>query len=287
MPVIAAVGDIACSPNDPNFNLGLGTATHCRMMATSDILVTNAYDTVLVLGDAQYESALLADFLLSYDISWGRVKSITRPAPGNHEYGSSPEAAGYFDYFGDLAGERPLGYFSFDLGDWHLISLNSLCRKIPTGTAGNGCASGSPQYEWLEADLAASTAPCVLAYWHHPRFSSSQTTKPMGPIWNLLNDSGVDVILNGHRHIYERLAPMKPDGTADPATGIRQFVSGRGGKNLGSISDPIIAPLPTSEAIELDTHGVLTMRLEPAGYEWRFVPIAGATYTDGGSYDCH
>jgi hypothetical protein len=157
-PVIAAAGDIACDPGSSSFNGGAGTADACRQMATSDLLVGRGLAAVLPLGDIQYEDGPLSKFGQSYDPSWGRVKSITRPAVGNHEYGVS-EAAGYFDYFGAAAGERGKGWYSYDVGAWHLVALNSNCDEV------GGCDEGSPQEQWLRQDLAAHPA-CTLAYWH-------------------------------------------------------------------------------------------------------------------------
>jgi len=166
-PVVAAVGDIACDPANPSYNGGDGTATACRMKATSDLLVGGGWSAVLLLGDNQYEDGALARYQASYDPTWGRVKGLTYPAPGNHEYGT-PGAAGYFAYFGAAAGDPARGYYSFDLGAWHLVVLNSNCAAV------SGCGPGSAQEQWLAADLAAHPGRCTLAYWHHPRFSSGQ-----------------------------------------------------------------------------------------------------------------
>src|SRR5262245_57710398 len=172
-PVIGAAGDIACSSSSSNFNGGNGTADKCRQKYTSDLLVNQGLAAVLPLGDAQYESGTLSGFQKSYALSWGRVKSITRPAPGNHEY-KTTNASGYFDYFNGTgaatgpAGDRTKGYYSFDVGTWHLIALNSTdhCTIV-------SCAAGSAQEQWLKADLAANANKyCTLAFWHDPRFNS-------------------------------------------------------------------------------------------------------------------
>jgi hypothetical protein len=234
---------------------------------------------VLTLGDAQYDSGTLAQFNGSYASSWGRVKSITYPAPGNHEY-QSAGAAGYYGYFGNAAGVRGQGWYSFDIGGWHLIALNSNCIEV------RGCWPGTPQYEWLEADLAAHQNQCTLAYWHHPRFSSGTQHGSDGSydaFWRLLYDNGVEIVLNGHEHLYERFAPQDPAQRPDSAYGIRQFTVGTGGKS----HYPVGGRVRNSEVVSDRTFGVLMLTLRPGSYEWRFVPEAGATFTDTGTGTCH
>jgi hypothetical protein len=175
-PVVMAAGDIACDPADPNFNGGAGTASACRMRATSDLLVAAAPAAVLPLGDNQYEDGALAKYQQSYDPSWGRVKAVSRPIPGDGDYGVSG-AAGYFDYFGAAVGTRGKGYYSYDVGAWHVIALNSACGKV------GGCGPGSPQEQWLRADLAAHPADCTLAYFHKPRFVSGTDTTSVDTFW--------------------------------------------------------------------------------------------------------
>lgn len=280
-PVIAAVGDISCDPADPSFNGGAGTATNCRMGATSDLLVGRGLDAVLVLGDNQYENGTLAKFQASYDPTWGRLKAITRPVVGNHEY-LTPGAAGYYSYFGAAAGDPAKGYYSFDLGAWHVVVLNSNCGAV------GGCHAGSPQEQWLVADLAAHPDRCTLAAWHHPRFSSGPhgNDASTDAFWRALYAAGADLVLTGHDHIYERFAPQDPDGDVDPGRGIRQFVVGTGGKNLTSF--PVVRA--NSEVRNADTYGVLELTLRPAGYEWKFLPAGsttGNTFTDSGTVACH
>jgi hypothetical protein len=204
---------------------------------------------------------------------------------GNHEY-LTPGAAGYFDYFNGAgnahgpAGERARGYYSFDVGSWHLIALNSVCDEV------GGCHAGSPQERWLRADLAAHPARCTLAYWHHPRFSSglqSSSTRFI-PFWQALYEAGVDVVLNGHDHSYERFAPQDPEGQLDPDHGIRQFVVGTGGGSHYGFPGVI---LPNSEAQNADTFGLLMLTLHPTRYDWEFVPMAGKTFQDSGTAACH
>lgn len=275
---IAAVGDIACAPSDPNFNNGLGTAVACRMKATSDLAVAGHYDAVLPLGDVQYEDGSFANFQASYDPSWGRVKSVTRPVPGNHEY-VTPNGAGYYQYFGAAAGDPAKGWYSFDLGSWHLIVLNSNCALI------GGCGPGSAQEQWLRADLAANPGVCTLAAWHHPRFSSG----PHGddpqtqPLWQALQEAHADVILTGHDHIYERFAPQGPTGLADPVNGLRSFVVGTGGKILYST----VPAHANREAVQSTDFGLLELNLRRTGYDWRFVGVPGGTFADAGSGVCH
>ncbi len=234
-PVIAAAGDIACDPTNANFNSGNGNTNNCREKATSDLLVNGGFAAVLALGDNQYYCGGYQAFLQSYDLTWGRIKSITHPAVGNHEYltsggtGCDPTnaaAAGYFQYFGSAAGTKGAGYYSFDIGTWHLIALNSNC-----GDAG-GCNLNSPQGKWLEADLAAHSNFCTLAYWHIPLFSSGGRANANSlPFWNSLYNHNADLVLAGHDHMYERFAPQTPGGVADPVRGIREIMVGTGGAN--------------------------------------------------------
>jgi hypothetical protein len=274
--VIAAAGDIACDPSDPSYNGGNGTATNCRMNATSDLLLSGGYSAVLVLGDNQYELGSLASYQASFDPSWGRVKALIRPVPGNHEY-LTPGATGYYGYFGPAAGDPAKGYYSYDLGGWHLIALNSSCGAV------GGCGPGSAQEQWLAADLAAHPGVCTLAYWHHPRFSSGPhgDDPTYDAFWRDLHAAGAAVVLNGHDHTYERFAPQDPAGVADPG-GVRAFVVGTGGKNLTGW----VVVRANSEVRRNDTFGVLKLKLYPYSYEWEFVPAAGQTFTDSGGALC-
>jgi hypothetical protein len=285
-PVIAAAGDIACDPVDGSFNNGNGTSSLCRQLATSDVLVNGGFDAVLALGDNQYECGSSQAFLGSYDLSWGKVKSITHPAAGNHEYQTSGAtdcdatnagAAGYYSYFGAAAGAPGQGYYSFDIGAWHLISLNTQCSQV------GGCGTSSPQYLWLQSDLAAHPNQCLLAYWHIPLFSSYPNAAPNSqPFWNLLYSAHADLILNGHSHTYERFGQQNPSGGADP-NGIRQIIVGTGGKSHYSIT----STAANSEVWNTSTYGVLKLSLHSNSYDWQFMPIAGQTFTDSGSNSCH
>ena len=286
-PVIAAAGDIACDPSVVSFNKGEGNTTSCRQKYTSDLLVDADLAAVLPLGDVQYECGGYRAFLESYNPSWGRVKSISHPVVGNHEYLTSggtdcnsynEGAAGYFRYFGSAAGDPAQGYYSFDIGAWHLIALNSNC-----GDAG-GCNLGSAQIQWLRADLAQHRNLCTLAYWHIPLFSSGgRAAINTQTIWEVLYNNDVELVLTGHDHIYERFAPQRADGTLDRERGIREFVVGTGGSNLTEFET--IAS--NSEVRNNDTYGVLKLTLHPESYDWKFLPEAGKTFTDAGTEKCH
>jgi 3',5'-cyclic AMP phosphodiesterase CpdA len=277
-PVVAAAGDIACDPTSRNFRRGRGTAAACHMGATARLVRKLDPQVVLTLGDNQYENGTLAKFHRSYDRSWGRLKGRTRPAPGNHDYRTTG-AAGYFDYFGARAGRRSRGYYSFNLGGWHLIALNSECTQV------GGCGKGSPQERWLRADLAAHPARCVLAYWHKPRFSSGMhgNNPTYTAFWQALYRAGAELVLVGHDHDYERFAPQTPSGRADRARGIRQFVVGTGGKTHYGFR----RIRANSQVRNSNTFGVLRLTLHASGYDWRFVPEPGKTFTDTGHGTCH
>jgi hypothetical protein len=279
-PLVAAAGDIACDPQEPAFNGGMGTATACHMRQTADLVARAAPDAVLAIGDEQYNSATLAEFRGSYEPTWGRFLDITRPVPGNHEYGASG-AADYFRFFGAAAGDPQKGYYSFDIGAWHVIGLNSNCSE-----PGINCGVGFAQMGWLQADLAAYRNKCVLAFWHHPMFSSGQhgNHPTVRDFFNALYDRGADLVLVGHDHDYERFAPQSPEGTFNPANGIREFVVGTGGRDLQSLK---AQRRPNSEIGQDDTYGILLLRLHPTSYEWQFVPEAGRSFRDSGSQSCH
>jgi hypothetical protein len=257
--------------------VGAGDIAGCSTLgdeATANLL-DGIDGTVYTLGDNVYDSGTPAEFTNCYEPTWGRHKSRTRPSTGNHDY-LTPGAAGYFGYFGASAGDPSTGYYSYDLGDWHIIALNSSIARD----------AGSTQEQWLRADLAASTKTCTLAYWHHPRFSSGSghgSDISVGALWQALYDANADVILSGHDHDYERFAPQNPNGLADTARGIREFVVGTGGRShygLGSLK-------ANSEVFNGDTFGVLKLTLSAGAYAWQFVPVAGGTFTDSGTGSCH
>jgi hypothetical protein len=282
-PRIAAAGDIACSPADPNFNNLRGTATACQMMATSDLLVGKGYAGVLALGDDQYNGGSYSDFLASYDPTWGRVKNITHSVTGNHEYGSAG-AGGYFRYFGAASGTPGEGWYSFDIGAWHIIALNSNC----TG-ARAGCGPGSPQEQWLAADLAAHPNVCTMAMFHHGRYNSGHDGDSpfVSTLYQDLYNAGTDVVLSGHAHDYERFAPQDNASNLDTARGIRQFIVGTGGAFFTGFPGGTAGRHANSEVSQNKTMGVLEMTLHPGSYDWRFVPVAGGTFTDSGATACH
>jgi hypothetical protein len=267
-PVVVAAGDIADCAKE-------GDEATAR-------LVSGIEGTVLTLGDNAYPEGTAEDFAECYEPSWGQFKARTRPSPGNHEY-HTEGARGYFEYFGKAAGDPDKGYYSYDLGSWHIVALNSNC-----GVEEIRCGPGSAQTKWLKEDLAANAdeGGCTLAYMHHPRFSSGEehgSTPALEPLWEALYEAGADVVLSGHEHNYERFAPQDPEGRADPQRGIREFVVGTGGKS----HYPILEPIANSEVYNDETYGVLKLTLHPKSYEWEFVPVEGESFSDSGSAQCH
>lgn len=287
-PVIAAAGDMTCSPVTRAFNGGVGTRSRCAGLRTSDLLLRRDLSAVLALGDVQVPSGQLDYYFRAFGPSWGRLKPIVRPSPGNHDYGTSG-AAGYFDYFNGVgrrrgpAGDRRRGgYYRFSLGQWQIIALDSNCTKVP-----GGCEAGSPQQRWLERVLARSDAACTLAFWHHPRFSSVAVEGGRSPrrtiaLWQTLYDGGADVVLSGHQHFYERLASQDGNGLADPVRGIRSFVVGTGGHSLddASFTDA------NSQLLDNTTFGVLELELHPRSYSWRFRGAGPGSLADEGRGVC-
>jgi acid phosphatase type 7 len=258
-PVIAVAGDIA----------GNGTGDS----ATAALLDSLRPTAVLTAGDNVYPDGSLSQYIQYYAPTWGRHKGLTYPTPGNHEYGTK-SASGYFSYFGARAGPAEKGWYSYNLGDWHLIALNSELEHGAT----------SEQVTWLRNDLAANRAKCVLAYWHKPRFTAGVygDMSDFRPFWDVLYAADADVVVNGHDHNYQRYAPMTPNGGRDLARGIREFVVGTGGRSH--------YPLRTDarrEAADATSFGVLKFTLRADSYEWAFVPEAGKTYTDSGTGTCH
>jgi chitodextrinase len=286
-PVVVAGGDIACDPSNGSFNGGAGTSNACRQQATADLIGSIAPAAVLPLGDNQYYCGGYTAFVQSYDRSWGSFKSITHPSVGNHEYLTSggtdcnagnAGANGYFSYFGVAAGQRGSGYYSYDIGTWHLIALNSNC-----GDAG-GCGVSSPQGKWLAADLVAHPNMCTLAYWHIPLYSSGgRANGNSKTFWQLLYDNDADLILSAHDHTYERFAPQTPTGTVDNLRGIREFIVGSGGANHTSF----VTTAANSEVRNSNTFGVLKLTLHPTSYDWQFLPVQGQSFTDSGTTACH
>ncbi len=277
-PVLAAAGDIACTPRSRYFNDGYGTRTRCHMRQTARVVARMSPDRVLGLGDLQYERGEYPNFLQSYHRSWGRFKSITRPTPGNHEY-ETPGARGYFRYFGSRAGPGRRGYHSFNYGKWHIVSLNTNCREV------GGCHRRSPQYRWLADDLQRHRRyPCTLAYTHHPRFSSGNehgNREDLRPMWKLLDESGAEAFVSGHEHDYERFAPLDYLGRRS-SRGMVQFVVGTGGKSLRGWGKR----QPHTAVRNNRTFGVLKLALHDRALGWRFIPEAGARFSDRGHRAC-
>jgi len=290
---LVAAGDIACIPG------WVETPTECRHARTAALAQALAPDAVAALGDAQYQRGEFENYMGSYHPTWGALKGITRPATGNHEYLDDPDrltAAGHFAYFGAAAGEPDEGYYGYELGAWRIFVLNTGALEW-TRTGGGAaleddcfpvsCAAGSEQEQWLHGELEAlPDDACVLAYWHHPRYSSGWNGNPqphpeLSAVWQALQDHGAELVLTSHAHAYERFAPMDADGDLD-AAGLRQFVVGTGGRSLFDDPGP---QQPGSERLDTDSFGVLELELEPGGYDFRFVREDGAVM-DSGSGDC-
>jgi hypothetical protein len=282
--VVVAAGDIACPADQADIGDNTEGATDqirapratCGQPATAKLIGQLKPDAVLALGDTQYPDGAYGQYERSYARSWGQFRAITYPAIGNHEY-LTRQARGYFEYFGQRAGNQNQGWYSYDLATWHVVVLNSECQYI------GGCGTGSPQERWLTADLAAHPNGCTLAYWHEPRWSSgTHGSNPLyNAVWTDLAAAGADVVLNGHDHDYERFAPLSADGQVD-TNGVREFIAGTGGESHYKFHLPAIG----SQMRIANTFGVLRLALEPGAYEWRFVNTSGATL-DAGKTACH
>lgn len=249
--------------------------------ATARILASHPDATIATLGDNAYEQGTPQEFQSCYGPSWGRFKDRTRPATGNHDH-ATKNAQGYWSYFGPQGGAYDKYYYSYDLGRWHVVVLNSDCWRV------GGCESDDPQAQWLRNDLEENRALCTLAYWHRPPFSSGRYGAPketarVRPLWRILNERGVDVLLTGHEHSYERFAPMDAAGNRDEENGVRLFVVGTGGGNLRKFEND---PLPTTEARQSNALGVLKLDLKPTGYDWAFLAVSDSSFDDSGSGTC-
>jgi acid phosphatase type 7 len=249
--------------------------------ATARLL--NAYPkaTIAALGDLAYPHGRDEDFARCFDPSWGQFKDRIRPATGNHDH-ATKDARGYAKYFGSRGGPVDRYYYSYELGDWHVAVLDSDCWRV------GGCGPNDPQATWLRRDLRDHPARCMLAYWHRPPFSSGRYGDPANtdrvrPLWRVAVDEGVDVVLTAHEHSYERFVPMDADGGRDDE-GTRLFVVGTGGGNLREYHRP---PLPTTAVRNDDTWGVLRLTLRAGGYDWKFLPVPGRSFTDSGTGSCH
>ncbi|WP_225851069.1 metallophosphoesterase [Streptomyces sp. HPF1205] len=320
--VLAAVGDIACEPDGDDAGVAakyLCDSTRSGAQAmTADQIEAMRPDLVALLGDEQYQVGRYNDFMGSFDTTYGAFKYLQRPAPGNHEFydykdgEKGVDGSGYYSYYNgrtlDSAGSpltdaqgqpvpRPhgqagtagQGWYSYDLGAWHIISLNAECKVQNGGCSADG-AWVKQQTDWLKDDLAGDHAPCTLAYWHQPAFSASASSSDEGEMsqtqwWPLLYGAGVDVVLNGHEHLYARFAPQDPQGQADPRKGIREFVIGTGGEGLDTLAPADQAP--NRVAGDDASYGVSRFTLAPTGYSWSYQAANGTGYTDSGSARCH
>lgn len=278
---VVAAGDVACD----------GCSQGATAALIDQLLFADHLAAVLVLGDLAYPNGSATDFQSFYAPAWGRpeILRLSHPVPGNHEYATG-SANGYFDYFDGAgttsgpAGPRGEGYYSFDLGAWHVIGLNTSdeCRFV-------ACGATSAQHDWLVADLAAHPSLCTLAFWHHPRYHAGTSTgelEAVAPLWNALYLAGVDVVLNGHEHGYQQLSPLDDTGRLDLGAGIRTFVVGTGGGDFDTtFGGPRLADLETSIT---GTHGVLELTFSPTGYQWQFVAADGSRPpAASGSELCH
>lgn len=272
-PVLAAAGDIACAPGD--------TTHECQQSATAKLVAAWHPSAVAVLGDNQYERGLLSEFdgTGAYNATWGQFNPVVHPTTGNHEYAASASASGYFSYFGSAA---PGSYYSYNLGAWHIVALNSNCSDSVCQDTLRGTAS-SAEVSWLQADLAAHPNQCTLAYWHHPAFSSGWVGNSPGvkPLWSALYAAHADVVLNGHDHMYERFAQQDPSQNA-ASQGLREFVVGTGGETLFTMG----TVQPNMQAVDNHHFGALFLTLHASSYEWAFRATNG-TVIDSGSTACH
>ena len=262
-PVLVGAGDIAVCGLDGD-------------QATAD-LIDGIQGTVFTAGDNAYESGSAAEFRNCYDPTWGRFLARTRPAPGNHDH-NTKDLAGYLGYFGTAAAPNGTSWYSYDLGRWHVVVLDSSCGDV------GGCGPGSAQGTWLAADLGASEAICTIAIWHHPRFSSGfhGNAPDVAPFWEALYKVGADVVVNGHDHDYERFAPQDPAGVGDVARGMREFVVGTGGAELRDFAE-----IKANSVVRASgSHGVIRFVLRPTGYDWTFTSTTGE-FKDIGSGTCH
>ena len=292
--IVMAAGDVSCGSES--------AAAQCAQTQTSDLILAQAPDAVLALGDTQYECGTAEDYAAYFDPSWGRFKDKIHPAIGNHEYhvgteadgdgatcvGAPTGAGGYFSYFGQAA--SPLekgctikcrGYYSWDAGAWHMIVINDQCSHI------GGCDKGSPEEVWLQNDLATHKNMCTLAYYHEPRWSSGSHGSIPGSaaFWDDFYAAGVELVLNGHDHDYERFAPQDSAGVLDADRGMREFVVGTGGRNHTGLSKG--GRIANSEVFEAKTFGALKLTLRADGYDWQFMPPDGSSFQDSGSGRCH
>ena len=268
---LVGAGDIAVCAGNP--------AADSAAAVTAGLLANFPGAAIFTAGDSSNEQATLTQYVDCFGPTWGVYKARIHPAPGNHDY-VQPYAEGYFQYFGAAAGDPARGYYSFNLGAWHVLVINSNCQDA------GGCEAGSPQYQWVKQDLAAHPTPCSLAIWHTPMFTSGLhgNDLEMLAIWKALYNAGAELVISGHDHDYERFAPQNPLGELDAAYGMRQFVVGTGGSALRTT---LGYRTSHSQALIESVHGVLDLKLHPASYDWQFVPEPGQSKTDSGSTACH
>ena len=272
----AELSAAAPSADDPTLT-GAGDIASCESSGDdrTALLLDDIPGTIFTVGDNAYRSEDVEHPLAQcYDKSWGRHKDRTRPVPGNHDY-EDADIDSYFSYFGRAAGERGKGYYSYDLGKWHIIALNTMVDASPESLQG----------KWLANDLASHRTRCTLAYYHHPRFSSGPHSlrESAADLWPTLFHAGVDVVVNGHDHIYERFGPMNDAGDRDNENGMREFVVGTGGDSHYDIENVAAH----SEVRNDETYGVLSLTLHPGSYSWRFVPVRERHFSDSGTGTCH
>jgi hypothetical protein len=266
--------------------VGAGDIVGCSDMSGAEAtakLIDAIPGTVFAAGDLAYQRGTYEEFQKCYGPTWGRFKARTRSTPGNHEYNGAT-ATGYFRYWDGRAGDPGKGYYSYDLGSWHIVVLNTNCGSSELG----GCAEGSPEETWLKQDLAAHPSACTLAYGHHALFSSGLLPKhaehpELRAFWQELYDAHADLVLAGHEHSYERFAPQNPEGNPDPDHGIREIVVGTGGRS----HTPLGYAKPNSEVRDDKTYGVLKLTLSPGKYRWEFIPVPGKPFRDSGEGICH
>lgn len=283
--LLLSVAGVALGPvpqPEPVVLVGAADIASCPDLSGAEAtarLLDSIPGTVFAAGDLAYPSGTAAEYADCYDPTWGRHRARTRPAPGNDDY-KTPHAAAYYAYFGSSAGDPARGYYSYELGGWHVVVLNSNCAEV------GGCAEGSAQEAWLREDLRQHKTICTLAYWHAPLFSSGAVhgnDPAMKPLWKALYEAGAEVVINGHDHDYERFAPQDPEGNADPRRGLREFVVGTGGRSHRAFGPP----LPNSEVRDNTAFGVLKLTLHPQSYDWEFISEPGKAFRDSGSNACH
>ena len=276
----------AKSASDTFTLVGAGDIAGCANLPGAEAtsrLIEQIPGTVFAAGDLAYENGSTSDFEHCYDPTWGKFKDRTRPALGNHEY-LTARAAPYFHYWGARAGPPDKGYYSYDLGSWHIVVLNTDCSRKDVG----GCGEGAPEETWLRNDLAAHPDACVVAYGHYAMYSSGVLSwharhTELRTFWEDLYAAHADLMLSGHEHSYERFAPQDAHGQADPERGIRQITVGTGGRSHTLLG----LPQPNSEVRNDSTYGVLKLTLSPGKYSWEFVPEEGKIFRDSGDATCH